>query len=77
MTEDPTTQMMITWSTLDNPNGTIVEFGRKHLAERRACGNVTEFVDKGTLRLKQYIHRVLLTDLVPGETYCEKFFEIS
>ena len=65
--------MVITWSTVENPNGTIVEFGRKHLAERVARGNVTEFVDKGDYHLRQFIHRVTLTDLVPGERYCKHY----
>lgn len=69
--DDPTTQMSITWSTIDNPNGTTVEYGTKHVAEKIQDGNVTEFIDKGALRLKQYIHRVTLKGLTPGETYCE------
>ena len=61
--------MVITWSTLDNPNGTVVEFGRRGIGERNATGTVDEFTSAGSKGYKQYIHRVTLTNLEAGETY--------
>ena len=61
--------IVVTWSTLDNPNGTVVEFGKRSIGERKANGTVEQFVSVGLLPITQYIHRVTLNDLEPGENY--------
>lgn len=57
------------WSTVDDPGGTFVRFGKKSTTERIANGTAEEFTTSGTCGLTQYIHRVTLTDLEPGERY--------
>ena len=37
----------------------------------RATGFMTKFVDPGKGHHTQYIHRVLMTQLKPGNTYCK------
>ena len=67
-TENPF-DIVVTWSTLDNPNGTVVELGKRSIAERRENGIMEQLVSVGSSPITQYIHRVTLTDLEPGETY--------
>lgn len=62
------TEMMVTWVTLDPTNVSTVEYGISKLNLRKT-GNVTKFVDGGSNKRVIYIHRVLLTDLVPGTDY--------
>lgn len=60
--------MMVTWVTLDPTNISTVEYGYNSLNWRKT-GNMTKFVDGGLNSRSIYIHRVLLTDLVPGNPY--------
>lgn len=62
------TEMMITWVTLDPTNVSTVEYGMSKL-DMRKTGNVTRFVDGGINSRVLYIHRVLLTNLIPGTEY--------
>lgn len=61
-------EMMITWVTLDPTNTSTVEYGFSKLNMRKT-GNVTKFVDGGINSRVLYIHRVLLTNLIPGSSY--------
>ncbi|CAG7837424.1 unnamed protein product [Allacma fusca] len=63
------TEMVVTWSTIDDPGSTSVEFGIEKIAENRVNGTATLFEDHGELKLKQYIHRVILRELQPGQNY--------
>ncbi|CAG7727913.1 unnamed protein product, partial [Allacma fusca] len=62
-------EMMVTWSTIDDPQGSVVEFGLNHITEKTFNGSSIKFVDQGAQKLTQYIHRVLLRDLSPGKRY--------
>uniref|UniRef100_A0A4W4HC78 Purple acid phosphatase n=1 Tax=Electrophorus electricus TaxID=8005 RepID=A0A4W4HC78_ELEEL len=62
--------MVITWTTL-NATESIVEYGLwgGKLFTQSARGNCTTFVDGGSEKRKIYIHRVTLSELIPGFTY--------
>lgn len=59
--------IVVTWSTMDNCDS-VVEYGIRGFA-LSATGSTTEFVDGGPEKHTQYIHRVVLKDLSPGEKY--------
>ncbi|XP_072050925.1 acid phosphatase type 7-like [Amphiura filiformis] len=68
-TGDPT-QMMVTWSTFSDTKESTVEFGfQVENMTMTASGSRTKFVDGGTEKHTQYIHRVTLTKLKPGSLY--------
>jgi len=61
--------IVVTWSTKNLTNSSIVEYGIGRL-NSKAVGSTSLFVDGGKERRAQYIHRVQLSNLAPGETYC-------
>ncbi|RZF35571.1 hypothetical protein LSTR_LSTR005099 [Laodelphax striatellus] len=65
--DDPLT-IVVTWSTKNDTNGSIVEYGIDGLIAKKH-GTSTLFVDGGYLHNFQYIHRVVLDNLRPLETY--------
>ncbi|KAH7968572.1 hypothetical protein HPB52_009807 [Rhipicephalus sanguineus] len=60
--------MLVTWTTFDPTNDSVVEFGEDGL-NKQARGQSTKFYDGGSERRLIYIHRVLLEDLRPGKFY--------
>jgi hypothetical protein len=64
--------MIVTWITLNEVNDSIVEYGRRTVNEKRALGSVSIFRDDGSEKRHEYIHRVVLTNLIPGQKYCRK-----
>ncbi|CAN7999030.1 unnamed protein product [Ixodes hexagonus] len=64
---DPT-QMIVTWTTFNETNESVVEFGQAGL-DHRTVGNSTMFQDGGSERRIIFIHRVTLTGLQPGSLY--------
>lgn len=65
-------EMIVTWVTFDSTPDSIVEYGT--VASRltlSAQGAITPFQDGGNEQRIIYIHRVVLTDLTPGQTYCD------
>ncbi|CAN7948577.1 unnamed protein product, partial [Ixodes pacificus] len=64
---DPT-RMIVTWTTINATDESVVEFGQAGL-DQRALGNTTKFQDGGTERRVIFIHRVTLTGLQPGSLY--------
>ena len=66
---DPT-EMMVTWVTLAFTNYSIVEYNKVGLPlTLRTSGGITKFTDGGPAHRVLYIHRVKLTELVPGQRY--------
>lgn len=65
--------MVITWVTLDDAKGTIVEYGshKGGVLTNLVKGTATVFRDEGLERRELYIHRATLRDLIPGEEYSE------
>ncbi|CAF0964712.1 unnamed protein product [Adineta steineri] len=61
--------MIVTWVTLNPINESIVEYGEDDMLSQRATGNVSIFQDDGTEKRLEYIHRVVLRDLRPGQRY--------
>jgi hypothetical protein len=59
--------MYVTWLTFDDTLRSTVEYGDN--LELVAEGSSTMFEDGGDEKLRRYIHRVLLKDLIPGKSY--------
>ncbi len=64
--------MIVTWVTLNEVNDSIVEYGQLDMFDKRAIGSVSIFQDSGSEQRREYIHRVVLSDLMPGQKYCTK-----
>jgi len=64
--------MIVTWVTLNEVNDSIVEYGQLDMFDKRAIGSVSIFQDSGSEQRREYIHRVVLRDLIPGQKYCTK-----
>lgn len=62
--------MIVTWVTLNQINDSVVEYGANEMLDQRATGYVTLFQDSGTEKRREYIHRVILQNLIPGQKYC-------
>lgn len=63
---------MISWSTREATNQSIVIYeslGNNGSHHGRAIGQEQRFQDGGSLKRVQYIHRVILRDLQPGQRY--------
>jgi hypothetical protein len=61
--------MIVTWITLNEVNDSIVEYGQFDTLDQRAIGSVSIFQDGGSEQRQEYIHRVILRDLIPGQKY--------
>ena len=61
-------QMIVTWVTLDFVNESIVEYGINNFKSVQ-YGTVDVFTDGGSQHRNIYIHRVILDDLQPDQTY--------
>ena len=62
--------MIVTWVTLNEVNDSIVEYGQVGMLNKRTTGTVSIFQDDGSEQRREYIHRVILRDLIPGQKYC-------
>lgn len=52
-----TNEIVVTWSTMDNTDESVVEYGI-HGYILRAVGKSEKFVDGGSAQHSQYIHKV-------------------
>ena len=69
---DGPNQMYVVWSTQSDTNQPMViykEFGTK--TKLLSKGKTRKFTDGGIERRTQFIHRVKLMDLLPGQKYGE------
>ncbi|EJW79864.1 hypothetical protein WUBG_09227, partial [Wuchereria bancrofti] len=60
--------MWITWLTYNDTFSSVVEYGINDL-RWSVKGSSSLFIDGGKQRSRRYIHRVLLTGLIPGTIY--------
>ncbi|XP_048259276.1 acid phosphatase type 7-like isoform X1 [Haliotis rufescens] len=66
---DPSS-MIVTWNTINDTKISAVKYGSSPLAiNQQVTGYSTHFVDGGTEHRAQYIHRVVITGLTPGQKY--------
>ena len=72
MTSGSPSEMVVTWSTLNDTAITVVEYGTS-TPSLTAKGSATKFVDGGALHATQFIHRVRLQNLLPGQQYGKLF----
>ena len=68
LSADDASDIVVTWSTRDLTNSSVVEYGIGGLSAK-SSGSASLFVDGGHERRSQYIHRVTLSNLLPEETY--------
>ncbi|XP_064480865.1 acid phosphatase type 7-like [Ornithodoros turicata] len=61
-------EMMVTWTTFNWTNESMVEYGVGR-PRHRTAGNCTKFTDGGQQHRTLFIHRVLLTGLKPNTLY--------
>lgn len=61
--------MIVTWVTLNEVNDSVVEYGQMDSLEQRTTGYVSVFQDSGSEKRREYIHRVVLRELMPGQRY--------
>jgi len=62
-------QMIVTWSVHDQTNQSFILYGTDGKTNIRASANVTKRVDEGKSKNTQYISKVVLDNLEPGEVY--------
>lgn len=62
--------MIVTWVTLNPINESIVEYGESDVLDQRANGSISVFQDGGSEKRVEYVHRVVLRNLRPGQRYC-------
>ncbi|KAF5302288.1 hypothetical protein FQA39_LY10327 [Lamprigera yunnana] len=65
---DTTKQIVVTWSTMSDTKESIVEYGIGGMI-LKAVGSSNLFIDGGSKKHSQYIHRVTLSNLNPNNTY--------
>lgn len=63
-----TSEIVVTWSTMNDTKESIVEYGINGLILRTA-GVSSAFIDGGPKKHTQYIHRVILKNLTPNSKY--------
>lgn len=63
-----TSEIIVTWSTINDTKESIVEYGINGFA-LRTVGIATLFVDGGPEKHAQYVHRVILKNLTPDSKY--------
>lgn len=64
-------EIVVTWSTFNETDKAIVEYGIGGLILREE-GTSRLFVDGGSLKRSQYIHKVTLKNLTPNSRYGEQ-----
>ncbi|XP_033103995.1 acid phosphatase type 7-like isoform X2 [Anneissia japonica] len=62
-------EMMVTWSTFNDTEESLVKFGNNLTLSMVAKGTSTKFIDGGSEKRAQFIHRVKLSGLKPAEIY--------
>lgn len=63
--------MIVTWITLNNIPDSIVEYSIDDALDQRVNGTVSIFQDGGSEKRREYVHRVVLQNLIPGQKYCK------
>lgn len=63
--------MVVTWLTMSKTNERPACFYGEEKLLKQQLGTEKEFIDGGGQKVKRYIHRVTLKNLVPGNTYSE------
>ena len=61
-------KMIVTWITMDPVNVSVVEYGTDSINLTQYDTNEL-FVDGGVEKRKLTVHRVILSNLVPGQVY--------
>ncbi|KAL5022477.1 hypothetical protein ScPMuIL_001632 [Solemya velum] len=67
-TEEDPSQMVVTWSTMSPTSNSTAQYGIAAF-NVSAFGTQVQFVDGGSEKHTQYIHRVIMSGLVPGQIY--------
>ena len=67
--------MTITWSQKDQTRVTFVIYGKNGTLIHKKEAIMTTRIDEGSTHLTQYMSRVTLDNLEPGEVY-SKFFTL-
>ena len=74
---DEAHKMIVTWSSINLTDSFVIYGLTRTMLNMTQKGYSDMFVDGGSEKLSQFIHRVELVDLKPNTTYCEYYIEIK
>ena len=74
---DEAHKMIVTWSSINLTDSFVIYGLTRTMLNMTQKGYSDMFVDGGSEKLSQFIHRVELVDLKPNATYCKYSMEIK
>ena len=70
---DDVHKMIVTWSSINYTDSFVIYGLTRTMLNMTQKGYSEKFVDGGSLKLSQFIHKVELGNLKPNTTYCKYY----